>query len=250
MDLEAERRLTSTTPEHLATQGAMAKSYKYYVGLLKSGSSSGISALFGSAADLLCATPEVIPPARLDITHLEPKDLEDLELRALYLRTSVYEWSKGLLEHHLTQCQRGRLGEQIQKMAKVDLPEGKLGAARKELTCSNLYLLALEQIDPSNVIQAWLKDFIWESLSGTDSLIAIPTYDEVLRTYDSAEPYKVCRKVASNVCLRLGFGELGDEAWTAINDTLIGAGELRCELLKAALTESRERIEAASLNLR
>jgi hypothetical protein len=221
-------------PSHLRFQGIAARSYQFYLEDLKRGSSSGITDDFGSAADLLGDFDEEKEVPRFEAEAIDEPAEEILTERAIAVASLFFFNCQAYLQVLLDCCRSGELGEDLQKESKNIAAEA-LTESTKELAVITAYLTALEQID-SEKSPAWFKAFLRSVLMSVDDLVEGPPIPAFLRMHASKDPTLICRKVASNVCTRIGCGQIGDPVWNGIDKYLKKSSDFRHEAVVAALT--------------
>ncbi len=225
-------------PDHLAWMSLTSKGYSLYLNRLRKGGRSGISIMFGSAADLL-GTAEPQPTPLTGGDALAPKNKEEFEKRALFLAYQARDFCRAFLEQHINRCLSGEFGEPIKEALSAGIP--RLDNALKELTCISVYLMMLDQ-GAQDSIPEWLLNVLGRGLQNTDNVISEPPASQILDSYASLADYSVCHTTAKKVSAQLGLSKFGPAAGEAIHQFLLDGGTDRCRLLTASLEEPFEKI--------
>jgi hypothetical protein len=225
---EQKAQEDGSMPGHLTMQEISTKSYQTYLRHLKTGGKSGISDIFGSAADIfggeLNLQHELIDWAKWD------KGPELLRHRSTNL-TSKVVFECGQFLDQL--CQEIRCGALSTAQTK-DIPEERYSASLKGLCTAYLLLLSFEQIVDESVTPRWARVFLWDALQGMDEIMPLPpSVNDILNMLcqkDEDDIPQFLREAAICVCSTLKAGSVGEPAWLAVHDFLSKAAARRATL--------------------
>ena len=230
-------------PAQFSMQDVVTKSYKSYVNRLKSGAKSGISHAFGNAADIFGGADELPLPQKIDLASFQPRDDEQLSECFVNLAKFTARGSRQFLDKHVQNARDGLFDSEAKKLAGGSTGE-RFVAALKLLTCTNIHLNVLEQIDPASTAD-WVKELAYLSMCYSDKLSAHPPLPEIIRSF-STDRQSVCKAMAAKVGRALGFGDIGDAAWNAVLSYLRESSDWRRETLRKAISQSTSHGAVAS----
>lgn len=225
-------------PEHLGIMSAMSDGYKYYVGYLKQGGTSGISSIFGSADDLLSpgSDPKSAPQETgFDINKIAPISDDDAGKRIMFLAEAVNHDSRRFLGSFSVEAQTGSYGEDFTELARVGISNKAFKSALKHLTCVNVYLLALNTGEFGR-LPSWFQSFIGACTDMIDILNFGPKVEQILQPYTSTSEEAAIEKAVTAVAHTLGLGTLQNIASVPLREFLLSYKTQRSERLRTALT--------------
>jgi hypothetical protein len=230
-----ESKKENEVPSHLFSLEARARSYQIMMSRLKGGARSGISDMFGSAEDVFSEHIDVPEIPKLDLSTVELSDQDERQWRAIYLTLLLRSACANMLKTQLKSSRAGEFGPEVARLARQPVPAKTFDAAIKELCCGSVYLLALEQGLMESESESWFGDFIQICMSAVDGMLPGLPVLEIMRSYETAEANKLSQKVASALGRRIGFGEMGDEAWKSLRKLFLCSGITRYQLLTQAV---------------
>jgi hypothetical protein len=230
-------------PTQSSLHDAVTQSYKSYVNRLKGGAKSGISHAFGNASDIFGGAEELPLPPRVELTLYEPRDEQEFAECFVNLAKFTARGSRQFLDKHMQNAKDGLFDAEAKKLVGGTTSQRFLSAL-KLLTCANIHLNVLEQIDPSSTSD-WVKELAYLSMCYSDKLNPEPPLPEIIRLF-STERQRVCKAVAGRVGRALGFGDIGDAAWNAVLSYLRESSDWRGETLRKAVVQSSSRTVSLS----
>ncbi len=231
--------LEQEPPGHLGMMWLSSAGYKSYLTNLRKGGKSGISNMFGSAADILGPGRPAGTPLSPDVS---PPVKEGRKKRYLYFSLLINALCRDFVNAYLAKCRAGDLGAEASKVIQQGVPESQIKSISKELTCISIFVTMMDQ---DGEVPDWLQLCLGESFLAADQLYSEPSADSLMEALQS-EPfdYGICDKTATKICHSLGLQKAGQAAHTPVHQFLVESGLQRRDCLQQALTESLDSLLA------
>jgi hypothetical protein len=233
----------NSSPDHLFVFDAGAKGYKLYLQNLKSGTSSGISSVFGTAEDLFAKPLEIQAPPVFDTRDSQPEGSDAFQWRAIYFAHAIRFLSREYLFRHFHRCRSGEFGATVQQSARVKLAPEAANTAIKQLACAHIYMTDLEQNQVKTDTARWLDEFFAGCFAIIDKICEGPNSQELLKNvYNATSTEKIAQRASTAVGATLKFGDIGNSDWDVFRIDLLGMGRLRYEIFEKSLTTPMEQL--------
>ena len=228
--------LDQDPPGHLGMMWLSSAGYKSYLTNLRKGGKSGISNMFGSAADILGPGSPTGTPLSPDV----PPPAKERKKRYLYFALLINTLCRDFVNAYLAKIRSGELGAEASNVIQEGVPDSQITGVSKELTCISIFVMMLDQ---DCEVSDWLQLCLGESFMAADRLGSEPSADSLMDALQS-EPfdYGICDKTATNICRTLGLKKAGQAVRTPVHQFLVESGPQRRDCLQAALTESLESV--------
>lgn len=187
-----------------------------------------------SGQEQLADTFQVLP------AH-EPTPGKDASERAIFVASSLALAQADFLFSLIKDLRTGLLSTDLKQAASRTFSEKEFDGGVKELTCTSIYLMALEQGGVSS--PNWLKSFLLLCFKASDLVISQPCAQEIMQTHEFLTMEDLLRETSLDTYHNLGFKGQIEPLTQKISSFIVSGKNIRARILELALTSELHQLQ-------